>query len=691
MTLYINNEEVDDATDADTKDGFDEGLYGRFILDEDDEVIFADLYKFNDEAVIVKEINEDKKYVKGLKGTADNHKVDFDAEDGYKLFLDGKEITLEDLQEDDLIYTAEVNELDGDTFIYGFVVRNVIEGKLERIKDDAAKIDGTEYDVDELFGGATYSLESDKEDPEKFNDAEKLEDAAKETVKAVIDIKGELRHIVTDVEESSDTLYGIVVKDGFLSSGDDAVKIWTKEDDDQTYKFDDDYDYKTIKEGDIVSFELTKDGEIDTDEYKVIATLDKDSNKYVGKVQYTIEGFDDDKDYIVADGDKYYIEDDTVIMSLYEDENNDEVDPSVISWENIEDSNVEKADGKTVVIVTDEDKINAEFVVFVENYDLSGDATSAYVKGDPEYDGDDWVVEVELFDGTEKTMKLEKKGLVEEGDFIVFTTNQDGEIEDTVVRAVYDDKVVKTSAVADLSEDYEMAYGKVDKFENDVIKLDKDAYNKGSYKLTDETGVYVLTLEDNKYDKVSREDFSEIEEDSYVRLIINDGDVEMVVVMDEYTPDEDEVDKDVEAVEEAIDALPNPDDITLDDEDDVKAAREAYEELTASQQKEVDSDLVEKLEACEAKIEKLKDVEEDDTKIENAVAKNAAILTSVTGDCASDVDKVEVIYNGKTKEAKIENGTFSYNIVPMIGAGDEVVIKGYVGDELVDTDTITAE
>ncbi|SHJ57600.1 hypothetical protein [Paramaledivibacter caminithermalis] len=80
--------------------------------------------------------------------------------------------------------------------------------------------------------------------------------------------------------------------------------------------------------------------------------------------------------------------------------------------------------------------------------------------------------------------------------------------------------------------------------------------------------------------------------------------------------------------------------------------------------------------------------QEDDTKIENAVAKNAVFLTIISGECASDVTKVEVVYDGKTKEAVMDNGTFTYNVVPMMQNGDEIVVKAYVGDELVDTDLI---
>jgi hypothetical protein len=72
-----------------------------------------------------------------------------------------------------------------------------------------------------------------------------------------------------------------------------------------------------------------------------------------------------------------------------------------------------------------------------------------------------------------------------------------------------------------------MTSGDVVTFKNNVIKL-----ASGSYKVTDDTTVYVLTLDENEYDKVEKGDLSDIEDGSTVRVIINDGDVEMVVVVE---------------------------------------------------------------------------------------------------------------------------------------------------------------
>ncbi|SHK48066.1 S-layer homology domain-containing protein [Tepidibacter formicigenes] len=536
-TLYINNEsksdvDVDDENDLKAL----KGLYARVVLDDKGDISFIDAVNFEDEAVIVKEINKDKKYIKGLKGTVDNSKVDFDEEDGYKIFLDGKEISFDDIKIGDLVYAKDVNEVDGDTYTYVYVVRNVIEGKLDKVRKDNMNIAGKEYDN---ASNLTYSLDDDDK-PTIFATSKDLEDATKKDVKAYLDIKGEIRHVVADVNASSDSLYAILDKDGFLSSGDDAIKLYTKEGKGVTYKFDDNISehsayskIEELKKGDIVKYELTKDGEIDVDDYEVIvkaSDLDADSKD---AIEVHVTEFDDEKDYIKADGKKYYISDDTVIMRYYDKDDKDAVEPELVKWADIKDSTIKDSDNLRAVIVTDEDNdVDADFVVFTDNYDLSSDGHSAYVKGDIYYDGD-YKIDVELFDGTEKTYIVDedyanKSKTTIEGDFIVFSTNQDGEIE-TVVRAVYDNDHSNTDKVNDIDADYTMDAGKVKKFKNDVITLE----NGNSYKIDSKTGVYVLTLDDNEYDEVKRGDSGDIDDEAKVRVIINDGDVEMVVVVEE--------------------------------------------------------------------------------------------------------------------------------------------------------------
>lgn len=79
---------------------------------------------------------------------------------------------------------------------------------------------------------------------------------------------------------------------------------------------------------------------------------------------------------------------------------------------------------------------------------------------------------------------------------------------------------------------------------------------------------------------------------------------------------------------------------------------------------------------------------EDDTML-TYVQAIGNIATSVTGNYASEVTKVEVIYNGLTKTAALNNdGTFSWSIFPGLANGTKVTVKGYAGSKLVDTDVV---
>lgn len=67
------------------------------------------------------------------------------------------------------------------------------------------------------------------------------------------------------------------------------------------------------------------------------------------------------------------------------------------------------------------------------------------------------------------------------------------------------------------------------------------------------------------------------------------------------------------------------------------------------------------------------------------------IATSVTGSYESTVTKVEVIFTGFTKEARLTNGSFIWNIFPGMNSGDKVIVKAYVGSELVETLTVVVK
>ena len=86
-----------------------------------------------------------------------------------------------------------------------------------------------------------------------------------------------------------------------------------------------------------------------------------------------------------------------------------------------------------------------------------------------------------------------------------------------------------------------------------------------------------------------------------------EGDVICFHWTDDYTKENyGDDDTAVYEVQDMIDALPEPENVTLDDEAAIAAAREAYEALTDEQKEKLDSEYLDKLEALEAALEALK-------------------------------------------------------------------------------------
>lgn len=83
---------------------------------------------------------------------------------------------------------------------------------------------------------------------------------------------------------------------------------------------------------------------------------------------------------------------------------------------------------------------------------------------------------------------------------------------------------------------------------------------------------------------------------------------------------------------------------------------------------------------------------EDDEAIVNARAIGEA-ATNVSGEYKDNVTKVEIIWDdGKQiKNAKMENGKFSWNIFPGLKKGSKLIVQAYENDKVIDKDEIIAD
>jgi len=663
-SIYVDGEKIDDDDFDDYIGDTDTGwnVFGTFIAD-DDELVYANLVTWEKANYMVQEVDEDDDTIVYLdtKTASDDKKLDLaDNYDSYKIYIvEGEDLVnaeISDLEAGDIFNVAEVEE-DGDDVASVYVWRNSVEGKMGKItganNDErmAIKVGDDKISVETNF---TYSDDNGDDFTSgkgRYDGAvatkKKLEDFYGEEIKVYKNWKNRIVYLDGDVNTTSDELYGVVL--GYGSGLNEEVKLYTKDDDDIIYDFEESDDFDYLKEeapvGSIIKYELNKDGDIaeygkyDDVIFKVSDTATiKDGNDFGSKS--------------VKIGSKtYYVTDDTIFFDYTE---HDEEEVEVFDWSSIKGKDVEE----DVTVIFAADGTDLEFLAIYDNLDdIRDDVMVGYVLDTGDIDGD-YYAEVAVY-GEDEVKEYEiDSGLardVEDGDILLdgrvwlFETTSGGKFN-----------IIEPAE----EKDWEIVAGMITDIDGDKITIEDEDYvvdddaliyqgsSESSFSKIDEDDFVVLAVEKGEvkaielvYAKSSGDRYGEGEivsinpfkvdgfdqkftDDIADALlgngyIIYDNDLDDYAVGDTikflYEEDRDEiqviwaettgdnpVDEDVVAVEEAIEALPDADDITEDDEDDVVAAREAFDDLTSAQQDEVDADLVDKLEECEAKIEELK-------------------------------------------------------------------------------------
>jgi hypothetical protein len=473
-SIYINFEKETDKTKV------KKGMYGQFVL-EDDEVIFANLFKFDTVGVVTDVDDDIIEYVDVLD--AKDGELDLsDYDEVYVYNPDFTSASLDDIDKDSVIYFWE----NDDDELFMIVTNDKVDGTLERIKDDEIKVDGDSYDRRE---DAIASLDNG----DKYIQWEKIadiEDLGDEDVTLLLDLNGEAIFICGDVEETSDTIYGIVTYGKVDKDG--VVSVFTKDGDEVDYTAEDRtgvtaYDYETlnyfgnITDGDleyaIIAFKLNSDGEIDKDE-PIDDVIINNENAVGGEKEYTISKEDDDKYVKVSGGGRFYITEDTVIMKALDD---GELDPSLISYEDL----VEMSFTDTVAVIFGELNKDADMIVFLKD-DFEGSKEDVYygiVTDSPWKVGDDYVATIDLFSEGEDEYTVAQKAYFAKGTVIAFNLNSKDEAE----WLAYMDLDGNT---ADTTADAEIVAGNVTAMDDNYITVAGQTYKFAS-------GAVVYNLEPN--------------------------------------------------------------------------------------------------------------------------------------------------------------------------------------------------
>ena len=456
-TIYVNFEKID-------VDELKAGYFGRFVEDKN-EIVFANLFKFEKpNGVVVTEVKGDK--IRYFDTDDKERTLDLTDADAVTVYNKGlSKASLDDIEEDAVLYWWE----EDDEF-HIVIVDDKVEGKVTKIANTKVTIDGTAYTFNDE---GTYSLDEDDTVERYTKSAKDIEDFDEEEVVALLNLKGQIRHLRTSAEATSGTQYGIVID----APRYDEVTIFNKDGEEVTYAIDARADYRAFDEYHFfaaekkepyyaaVAYKINSDGEViesATDgnvglkhavgvqyDNEFFSSPNNSRDQYAGKVTKKA-----DSSKLKVDGTTFYASSSTVIMRALDEEG--ELDPEVIAWEDFEELYIE---GKTDVdkaIVFGEAGKTAKFIVFMhEDFEGTGeDYYYAVATSDDYRSSGDWKVDLDVFDEGKDTYLVGNNN-VSEGDVLEFKLNAKGEMtkvtKGTGSRVnIKDDKVVVDDGYMDV-------------------------------------------------------------------------------------------------------------------------------------------------------------------------------------------------------------------------------------------------
>ncbi|SHM15127.1 S-layer homology domain-containing protein [Caldanaerovirga acetigignens] len=494
VTVYVDHTK---AKAADLK----EGQYGRFIL-EKGEVVFVDVVtpEVGMDGIIVKDVSTKDKTITYIYDSDEESELDLADADAYYIYKDGEEISLDDVKEDDVLYVAKI-----DDEYYITVVRDKIKGKIEKAKDGSITVNGKTYDKGLV---ATASQDNDKT-VVAYN-ADAVKDLIGETAVVLLDMNGQVRHVRGDVQETSDKMYGLVIKGQDYY---DTIKIFVNGET-KTYE---------VKRG---SSDVPNTEKLDNLKGKIVEfTLNKDGKiNYLNNVTpttgYTGYRFDDDYNAILSSSGSVlaYVTSSTQIVraEAYNSGEFDTDDLDALKWDDIKSKT---PDISSSIYVVTNSKREAVFAVII------GDAFAENKAGivvDKYRTADGWVVKVDVFDAGEKEYVLAgTTGLnanLSKGDVIEFKLNADGKL--VTQNLLFDASSTATYsnfASVPVVENVYARDGRYITFENSVGNL-------SDYRITDKTVVYrVKFKDDGKYDTIEKTSYTKITKGMKAVYVVGDA------------------------------------------------------------------------------------------------------------------------------------------------------------------------
>jgi hypothetical protein len=535
-TIYINYKEAEFSE-------LKAGMYGNFVL-ERGEVVFANLFEFDTNDIgLVSKVDDD--YIEFI-ALEDAKEDEIDLEEYDEVVVYDKYfnvLDVDDIEKDTLVYFW-VNKDDKQLFIV--VAADVVEGEIDRVRDNKVRIDGKSYDK----GDAAILSYDEGKKYETWDALNDVEDLTEEKVWALLGLDGKIAVIRGDAVETSGTIYGIVTyakveKDGVLSLFNKEGKVVDYKAEKRSDLSEIDKDkmnyYGKLRVDDgvkyaIASFKLNRDGEIAEGTLDTVTVTDESAPGEISLFK------DAKKAYFTDDADNvYYVSEDTIIMAALKD---GELDPSVISYDDFVAMEVDGDNEDNTAVVFGDPGKTAKLVVFLcDNFEGSKETYYfGVVTDDPWVGRKDITAQVHVAGEGKEEYKIKEahydnKYFVK-GNLVAFSLNSKGEADNVVYAAVYAAVYSKGTRLVIDSNDLErdkvtVVNGIVKDVDGQYVELT----DKKVYRIASDAVIYDYKFEDGKFKLDHSIRVSRISEDYYVVFILDNDSKEVKAAAVYYAKD----------------------------------------------------------------------------------------------------------------------------------------------------------
>lgn len=440
--IYINGEAINNR---DFEKYLDQDVFGTFILDDDDELDYANLISWQEENLYIKSIDTEAETFYAVD-TNDGNEREIEIEDfssEYKIYLVQEdkrvEITLNELLVGDIINISEEQE-SKEVLIY--VWRESVNGKLARLSGGSYGqrisflLTGQEtkyYFADEFSYSYDKGKKVSREKDETVSGINKLGEFYSEKVDVYRNWRNEVVYIQGDFRTNSD-LYGIFRQYGDTARGE--IQIYIKTGSSKVYAFEEVDEYERMKEnnipvGSIIKYSIGKSKKLKN----LSDNVEDDIIRLDENIKTIRAGDDFGEDYAVIDGKKVNIDLDTIYFD-YTNSNRYRV--KALKWNKFKNKKVLE---DVEVIAVEEDDVLKLLVIRDNIEGIQEDTIPGYVLNQYRL-GDKYYVEVQSNIHESKTQHLiddDYENLFLNGRVVLYGINTDNKfmlIEDDEVEFV---------------------------------------------------------------------------------------------------------------------------------------------------------------------------------------------------------------------------------------------------------------